>query len=153
MTKIAVIGAGSWGTTFAKVIADGGRDVVLWGRRQDVVDEINNQHRNGDYLPGVNLPANLRADSTIAAVLKEAEMVFLSVPSQSLRGNLSEWGALIRPDAILVSLMKGVEKFDPRKGAKLSTYAGLWIKQQQVGGSAHVQVASRQAQCLRRAAT
>ena len=110
MTKIAVIGAGSWGTTFAKVLADAGNDIMLWARREDITEEINETHRNGDYLPGINLPHNLRATSNVAEALAGAELVFLAVPSQSLRGNLTEWGAHLPKDAILVSLMKGVER-------------------------------------------
>lgn len=110
MTKIAVVGAGSWGTTFAKVLADAGNDIWLWARRDDIAEEINETHRNGDYLPGVNLPKNLRATSSIAEALADAELVFLAVPSQSLRGNLQEWGAHLPKHAILVSLMKGVER-------------------------------------------
>lgn len=110
MTKIAVMGAGSWGTTYAKVLADAGNDVALWARRAEVAEEINNFHRNGDYLPGVNLPDNLWASSDANEVLENAEQVYLSVPSQSLRDNLAEWGNSISPTAILVSLMKGVEQ-------------------------------------------
>jgi glycerol-3-phosphate dehydrogenase (NAD(P)+) len=110
VTKLAVIGAGSWGTTFAKVLADGGSDVTLWARRPELSDEINYSHRNGDYLPGVNLPDSLRASSNISEVLAGAEQVFLSVPSQSLRSNLADWGNLIPESALVVSLMKGVEK-------------------------------------------
>ncbi len=110
MTKISVIGAGSWGTTFAKVLADGGADVMLWARREELAEEINSNHRNGDYLPGINLPANLVASSDVAAVVKDAEVVFLSVPSQTLRYNLEQWGDQIPKTAILVSLMKGVEQ-------------------------------------------
>ena len=110
MTKVAVIGAGSWGTTFAKVLADGENEVTLWARREDIADEINSRHRNADYLPGIKLPVNLKATSDVAEALAEASQVFLSVPSQSLRGNLAEWGNLISKDAILVSLMKGVEQ-------------------------------------------
>jgi len=110
MAKVAVMGAGSWGTTFAKVLADGGNDVTLWARRSELADDINNEHRNPDYLPGVNLPGSLKASSDLAAVLNGAEHVYLSVPSQSLRSNLSDWGALLPKDAILVSLMKGVEQ-------------------------------------------
>jgi glycerol-3-phosphate dehydrogenase (NAD(P)+) len=110
LTKLAVIGAGSWGTTFAKVLADGGSEVSLWARRPELADEINKSHRNGDYLPGVNLPISLSASSDIAEVLASATQVYLSVPSQSLRANLVEWGHLIPKDALVVSLMKGVEK-------------------------------------------
>ncbi|MFM7029813.1 MAG: NAD(P)H-dependent glycerol-3-phosphate dehydrogenase [Micrococcales bacterium] len=110
MSKFAVMGAGSWGTTFAKVLADGGNDVVLWARREDVVDEINEQHRNGDYLPGIDLPDCLTATLDPAAALEGAEQVYIAVPSSSLRANLEVWGGMIPKDAILVSLMKGVEQ-------------------------------------------
>ena len=110
MSKLAVMGAGSWGTTFAKVLADGGSDVVLWARREDVVDEINENHRNGDYLPGIDLPLNLSATLDPAVALEGAEQVYIAVPSSSLRANLEVWGGLIPADAILVSLMKGVEQ-------------------------------------------
>ncbi len=109
-TRVAVMGAGSWGTTFAKVLADAGNDVILWARRPDLADEINQEHRNGDYLPGIELPEGLKASSDVATVLAGAEQVYLAVPSQSLRSNLLEWQGLIAKDAILVSLMKGVEK-------------------------------------------
>lgn len=111
MAKIAVLGGGSWGTTFAKVLSDNGdNEVLLWARRGDVADEINQENRNGDYLPGIALPKNLKASSDIATVLAGAEIVFLAVPSQSLRANLESWSASLPKGAILVSLMKGVEK-------------------------------------------
>ena len=83
--KIAVMGAGSWGTTFAKVLADAGNDIWLWARREDIAEEINDTHRNGDYVPGITLPSNLKASSDVAEVLKGAEQVYLAVPAQSLR--------------------------------------------------------------------
>ncbi|MFM5967439.1 MAG: NAD(P)H-dependent glycerol-3-phosphate dehydrogenase, partial [Micrococcales bacterium] len=110
MAKIAVMGAGSWGTTFAKILADAGNDVTIWARREDLVEEINDDHRNGDYLPGIRLPKTLRAASDAASVLADAEQVYLAVPSQSLRSNLQLWGEAIPKHAILVSLLKGVEK-------------------------------------------
>ena len=110
MAKIAVMGAGSWGTTFAKILADAGNEVTIWARRADLVEEINEDHRNGDYLPGIRLPESLKASTDVAEVLGGVEQVYLAVPSQTLRGNLQTWGAEIPKDAILVSLMKGVEK-------------------------------------------
>ena len=110
MTKIAVMGAGSWGTTFAKVLADGGHEVVLWARREDLAEEINAEHRNGDYLPGVNLPLNLASSSDISVVLEGASQVYIAMPSQQLRASLEQWANLIPKNAIVVSLMKGVEK-------------------------------------------
>lgn len=110
MSKIAVMGAGSWGTTVAKVIADGGTEVMLWSRREEVAQEINEFHRNGDYLPGVDLPTNLRATSDVGHALNGATQIYLAVPSQTLRENLESWKSLIPSDATLVSLIKGLEQ-------------------------------------------
>lgn len=107
---MAVLGAGSWGTTFAKILTDGGADVVLWARRPELAREISEARRNSDYLPGVNLPVGLRATSRLDLALAGAEMVFVSVPSQSLRENLKQVEPYLAENAIIVSLMKGVER-------------------------------------------
>jgi glycerol-3-phosphate dehydrogenase (NAD(P)+) len=109
--KVAVVGAGSWGTTFGKILADGGATVVMWARRPELAAEITESKRNSRYLPGINLPRSMTATTDLAEALRGAEQIYLSVPSQSLRENL----AAIRPyvedtDVPLVSLMKGVEK-------------------------------------------
>jgi glycerol-3-phosphate dehydrogenase (NAD(P)+) len=108
--KIVVLGAGSWGTTFAKVLADGGSPVTMWARRAELATEITISKRNSDYLPGINLPRNLRASAKLDEVLDGATQVYISVPSQTLRSNLEQAAALIPGDAIVVSLMKGVER-------------------------------------------
>ncbi|HLP23361.1 MAG TPA: NAD(P)H-dependent glycerol-3-phosphate dehydrogenase [Microbacteriaceae bacterium] len=107
---IAILGAGSWGTTFAKVLADGGANVVLWARRPEIANEINVAKRNSDYLPGINLPTTLRATSRLEEAVRGAEHIFISVPSQSLRENLLALEPFLPPEATVVSLMKGVEK-------------------------------------------
>jgi glycerol-3-phosphate dehydrogenase (NAD(P)+) len=109
-TRVAVLGAGSWGTTFAKILADGGADVALWARRPELAREISQSKRNSDYLPGINLPRGVWASDRLPEVLEGAEQVYLSVPSQSLRENLRIVRELIPHDAYVVSLMKGVEK-------------------------------------------
>jgi len=108
--RVAVLGAGSWGTTFSKVLADGGSDVALWSRRAELAREISQSKRNSDYLPGINLPRNLWSSALLPDVLDGAEIVFLSVPSQSLRENLRIVRELIPADAVVVSLMKGIER-------------------------------------------
>jgi glycerol-3-phosphate dehydrogenase (NAD(P)+) len=109
MGRVAVFSAGSWGTAFGLVLADAGNDVTLWARRDDVVANINDKHENTDYFPGIELPARVRATTTPADALDGAEFVVLSVPSQSLRENLAQWAPLLPSDAVLISLMKGVE--------------------------------------------
>ncbi len=105
----AVMGAGSWGTTFAQVLCDAGSDVVLWCRRGEVADAINGNRCNHEYLPGFSLPSSLRATAEPARALTGADVVVLAVPSQTLRQNLAGWVALIPQGAMIVSLMKGIE--------------------------------------------
>ena len=109
MTRSAVLGAGSWGTAFAKVLADAGGEVVLCARRAEMAAAIRDRRENADYLPGIPLPPNLDATADPAEALAGAEIVVLAVPSQSLRANLTDWAPAVRPEATLVSLMKGVE--------------------------------------------
>ncbi|RZT87940.1 glycerol 3-phosphate dehydrogenase (NAD(P)+) [Pseudonocardia sediminis] len=109
LTRIAVLGAGSWGTAFAKVLADAGRHVTLWARREEVAQAINARHRNPDYLSGIELPHTLTATSDPRAALEGADAVVFAVPSQSLRENLERWRDLLPPGVTLVSLAKGVE--------------------------------------------
>ena len=108
--RVAVLGAGSWGTTFAKVLADGGASVAVWARRQELAREIMQSHRNSDYLPGINLPRGIQSSTRLPEVLEGAEQVYLSVPSQALRENLRIVRELIPHGVPVVSLMKGVEK-------------------------------------------
>jgi glycerol-3-phosphate dehydrogenase (NAD(P)+) len=109
VTRAAVFGAGSWGTTFAKVLADAGGEVTLHARRPELVSAITDTGENPDYLPGIALPAAVRATVDAAEALDGADVVVLAVPSQTLRTNLAEWAPLLPPDATLLSLMKGVE--------------------------------------------
>ncbi|TYL51247.1 NAD(P)H-dependent glycerol-3-phosphate dehydrogenase [Agromyces mariniharenae] len=105
-----MLGAGSWGTTFAKILADGGADVMIWARRPELAREIQEARRNSDYLPGINLPIGLRATSRMDLALAGAEQVYVCVPSQTLRQNLIAAEPHLGANAAVISLMKGVEK-------------------------------------------
>jgi glycerol-3-phosphate dehydrogenase (NAD(P)+) len=107
--RVAVLGAGSWGTTYAKVMADAGREVRLWARRPEVAAAVNERHANPDYLPGVSLPVLLTATADPGQALEGADAVVFAVPSQTLRTNLAGWRHLLPPGRTLVSLAKGVE--------------------------------------------
>src|SRR5215217_4047743 len=109
MAQTAVMGAGSWGTAFAMVLADAGNDVRLWGRRPELCEAINTKHENPDYLPGIALPREITATHDPAEAMAGAEVVVLAVPSQQLRDNLEAWSEHVPADAVMVSLMKGVE--------------------------------------------
>ena len=107
--RVAVLGAGSWGTTFAKVLADAGREVLLWARRPEVAEAINTKRTNPDYLSDVTLPDNLECTADAMHALDGAHAVVLAVPSQTLRENLRRWRSALPADVPLVSLAKGVE--------------------------------------------
>jgi glycerol-3-phosphate dehydrogenase (NAD(P)+) len=109
MNRAAVLGAGSWGTAFAKVLADAGREVTLLARRPDIAVAIRERHVNPDYLPALRLPAAVTATTDPRRALDGANLVVIAVPAQTLRGNLADWARCIGPDATLLSLMKGME--------------------------------------------
>ncbi|KQY99181.1 glycerol-3-phosphate dehydrogenase [Microbacterium sp. Root53] len=109
--KVVVVGAGSWGTTFGKVLADGGAQVMMWARRAELAHEIDEAKRNSKYLPGINLPRTLHATHDLRRALDGATQVYLSVPSQSARETLRALRPHVREESVpIVSLMKGVEK-------------------------------------------
>jgi glycerol-3-phosphate dehydrogenase (NAD(P)+) len=107
-TRVAVMGSGNWGTAFGAILADAGCTVTMWARRAEVADSINGG-RNEAYLPQLTLPPSVRATTEPGEALDRADVVVLAVPSQTLRTNLTEWGASIPTGSPVVSLMKGVE--------------------------------------------
>jgi len=107
--KAAVMGAGSWGTTFAQVLCDAGTPAVLFARNPEVAKVIGATRENPAYLPGITLTEALRATADPAEALDGADLVVLAVPAQSLRENLACWAPLLPRGALLVSLMKGIE--------------------------------------------
>lgn len=126
MTKVAVIGGGSWGTAFAQIAADAGHDVTLWARDPLIIDVINVRHENPVYHPGVTLPERIVGVYDVSTALAGADVVVLAMPVQTIRAAMEEWGALIPPHALVVSLAKGLEqKTDLRVTEVVSAVAGI----------------------------
>lgn len=109
MVNVAVMGAGSWGTTLAKVFADGGNSVQLWARRPELAEAIARTRQNAGYLDGIELPASITPTSDERGALGQADIAVFAVPSQAMRQNLTAWAPLLRKDATLVSISKGIE--------------------------------------------
>ncbi|MEK6648108.1 MAG: NAD(P)H-dependent glycerol-3-phosphate dehydrogenase [Actinomycetota bacterium] len=109
MTAISVLGAGAWGSTMAQVLADAGNEVLVWGRNEVVIDEINSSNTNNTYLPGSVLPSQLRATGNIDEAMAHSRTYVLAIPAQSLRLKLEEWRSTIDKDATLISTLKGIE--------------------------------------------
>ncbi|HEY9389787.1 MAG TPA: NAD(P)H-dependent glycerol-3-phosphate dehydrogenase [Mycobacteriales bacterium] len=124
MMRAAVLGGGSWGTAFAKVLCDAGSQVTLWARRPELVQAVNGRHENPDYLPGTRLPVGLRATGDAAEALDGVDVVVLALPAQALRGHLTGWADLLPADATVVSLIKGVELGTCRRMSEVISEVG-----------------------------
>ena len=107
--RAAVLGAGAWGTTFAQVLTDAGTPTTLWCRRAGVATAISSSHESPDYLPGIGLPPSLRATTDLSDAVADADLIVFAVPAQQLRTLLTGWRAHLPADALLVSLIKGIE--------------------------------------------
>jgi glycerol-3-phosphate dehydrogenase (NAD(P)+) len=107
--RIAIIGAGSWGTALSIVAARAGHQVKLWARNPEIVDSINRNRVNSVYLSETAVPSNVWATTAIPAVLEDAELVVLAAPSHATRGLLISMLPRLRSEVIVVSATKGIE--------------------------------------------
>jgi glycerol-3-phosphate dehydrogenase (NAD(P)+) len=109
VSKVVVLGAGQWGSTLAQVLCDAGNHVLIWGRNQEVVDEINNKHTNAHYLGENALPLGLKATTDVKEAFDYSNIYILAIPAQTLRENLKIWKPFVQPGAVFVSSLKGIE--------------------------------------------
>jgi glycerol-3-phosphate dehydrogenase (NAD(P)+) len=109
MSTVTVFGAGAWGSTMAQVLNDAGNDVLLWGRSEDVIAEINSAHTNKKYLGSHELPLSLKATTDLAQAFEHSHIYVLAIPAQQLRVTLQEWKPFFSSDPIIVSTLKGIE--------------------------------------------
>lgn len=109
MSAITLIGAGSWGTAMAVHLAEAGRDVTLWARRSQLVEEIQETQRNSRYLPDIRIPDAVDITSDLEDAASNAAVLAVAVPSQHLRGVAERLRPLLTKEQTLVSLSKGIE--------------------------------------------
>lgn len=107
--RAAVIGAGSWGTALANLLAGKGTETVVWSYEQDVADDINRAHVNRKYLDGIALADSLRATPDMAEALRGADLVVSVSPSHVVRQVMGQAAAHMEPGALVVSASKGIE--------------------------------------------
>jgi glycerol-3-phosphate dehydrogenase (NAD(P)+) len=107
--RIGVVGAGSWGTTFASMLA-AHHDTLLWAREPEVAEAVSAQRVNPLFLPDVVLDPSLRASTSLVEVVEDRELVVMVVPTQHVRGVAEHLGSAVRPDATILSLAKGIEQ-------------------------------------------
>lgn len=108
--KIAVIGAGSWGTAVANLLAAAGRDVVLWGRDKVIVNDLNRLHENPGYLVGIKLSSALTALDDIEKAVKGRDVIAVALPSQAVRATINQVSEHLSDGVVVVSLTKGLEE-------------------------------------------
>lgn len=109
MTRVAVIGAGSWGTAVAGIAA-ANTPTVLWARNPEVASEIDEQHSNRRYLPGSSLPDQLEATHDLERAVDGADVIVMGVPSHGFRTILGQLAPFVGPGVPVISLTKGVEQ-------------------------------------------
>ena len=107
--RIAVLGAGSWGTTLAILLADNSHDVTLWSYREEYANAIRTERENKEFLPGIRIPETIAASSDLTSTVAGCEVLVAAVPSQFLRSVVAQLGDLVSPDVVLVNVAKGIE--------------------------------------------
>lgn len=107
--KAAVIGAGSWGTALAMVLADNGHEVRLWGHKEAQIEEINTQRTNRKYLPDVKLPQGITGYSSLDSALRDLDIIILAVPTKAIRDVLKDIEQVSQQPLTVVHVSKGVE--------------------------------------------
>ena len=110
MSYISVIGAGSWGTTLAYILADKGYDVTLWVYEKELAESIRTTRINSTYLPDIRLPDEMIVTNLLEEALHKARYIINAVPTQFTRSVFSEAAPFMNDDAIIVSVAKGIEK-------------------------------------------
>ncbi len=108
-SKTAVLVAGSWGTAIASVLAENGRDVVLWSRNTEQVREINTNHRNRRFLSDAALSPNICATESMEEAVTGTEAVIIVSPSSAMREIAKQLNPFLQPDTLLVHATKGFE--------------------------------------------
>src|SRR5437016_2528778 len=107
MRRIAIMGAGGWGTALGLVAGRAGHEVRLWSRNAEVVESITRDRVNSIYLAAHRLEGDVRATTDTSEALRDAELVILAAPSHATRGLLARMTEALRPEMILVSATKG----------------------------------------------
>jgi glycerol-3-phosphate dehydrogenase (NAD(P)+) len=111
MSRIAILGAGAWGTALALSLARrGGHEIVLWAHSAPLAEQLNDVGENLPYLPGFTLPADIQVTSDLPGAIFEADVLLCVTPSQHLRGVISHIAPLLTRDQIIISATKGIEE-------------------------------------------
>lgn len=147
MKKVSIIGAGSFGTALSVVLGHGGFSVTLWARENDVVEKINSERKNPDYISDVKLPDSVSATSSLEVALDSAEILLFATPTHALRSVATNVKPFISGQEIIVTVSKGIEKdtFMTPTQILVSVFDGV-ILEDQIGvlsGPSHAEEVSK----------
>jgi len=109
MKKICILGAGSWGTAQAILLSKNYYNIIIWGRPEDDISDIQNTRENKRFLPGVKIPDNIQVTTDMAKAVEGAGLIVLAVPSQALRSVVEKLSLFLKKDVYLVNTAKGLE--------------------------------------------
>lgn len=150
--KVCVVGSGSWGSALAEVLVENGQDVIIYGRDQKQVDDINTNHKNSRYFPPeISFDDSLRASSNLAKAVEGRDIIVVSVPSNVIRSVLEEIKPLLKSPVTFVNTAKGFDLSTKKRlsevyrevlGDKMSSLVSL------IGPSLSIEVAKRQLTCI-----
>jgi glycerol-3-phosphate dehydrogenase (NAD(P)+) len=147
LKKVSIIGAGSFGTALSVVLGHGGFSVTLWARENDVVEKINSERKNPDYISDVKLPDSVSATSSLEVALDSAEILLFATPTHALRSVATNVKPFISGQEIIVTVSKGIEKdtFMTPTQILVSVFDGV-ILEDQIGvlsGPSHAEEVSK----------
>jgi glycerol-3-phosphate dehydrogenase (NAD(P)+) len=137
--KIAVIGAGSWGTALAISLAESGHAVSLWTRRQEHAEAMKADGENKKYLPGIAFPETLTVADTMEAAIVGAELVMFSTPAQGFRSVLNQAKPHPTKDMVLVNVAKGIEQKSLKRLSEIAEEAIPGVKYVVLSGPSHAE--------------
>src|SRR5690606_7086493 len=109
MEKVTVVGAGSWGTALALVLADNDHEVRIWSHRKEQVEEINTKHTNSKYVPSIKLPETIIGFDDLSKSLEDVKTIVLAVPTKAIREVLQKISQVISTPLTIIHVSKGIE--------------------------------------------
>lgn len=139
MSKMAVIGAGSWGTALATVVSGKGHKVSIWARNKEQLQSMRDKRENEKYLPGITLDENIELCDEIKDAVKNADVVLFSVPTQAFRANFKEALPFITNDMIVVNVAKGIEQESLKRLSEVAKELNPTVKYAVLSGPSHAE--------------
>lgn len=144
--RIAVLGAGSWGTALAQVLAENGHQVTLWGNNEAQINEINQQHTNKRYLPEVVLPTSIKAEYDLARAIEQTDAILFVVPTKAIRSVAKNVAALLTHQPQIIHASKGLEQVTHTRISQILEQEIPTNKRQEIivlSGPSHAEEVSR----------